>query len=752
MVKGKKNLPSLGEESKWMRMHYDYEHFSEDENDDTMEQHKPTETVQLQIVQSVKPQKAKKKGAANAGRSSGPSDVDSNKNKTIVVIDQDDFEKFSVKNKGDIESAYKDTKAIVHTAQHDDSHVDQVDSNVVQVNPYAEQVVPSMEQEDRRRDAIRAENYSFQVMTLSVSEESITRKALENTFADNYMEGVGTPRLFVIQLQSQQAGYAVFHVHERSNSQQMEGICRNNVVRISLTVKCSISKKQGHMIHEKLAERVSCDRSQCTVRRLVACIEECLKEFCAVTNPSHKVKKQKAKEKVKKSSSAGSFSYLTQLNGWTVKAFDEEEALQIVASESHKEEKCVASLPRVPSATGGNNMCDICFETIRHGGHMTGYAMQSCDHWFCNDCWFKHLESCVSKGDRQISCPGHCKTVVDTATLISLLPYSYFIRYESYVNKAKLEISKEWKWCQGASGFCTKIIRATARNTGPNETLNGSSEEGICVSCSCKTQWCFDCGKEPHWPATCELAASYISEAQRLAVEISSRGPTLEPTLDDIIIKQCPNCKVHIEKYEGCLHVTCPICRHKFCFQCLFPWDDFLQDTLHDANLCSRREKGKVSLYELSQPTFQGENISHQMEEAFKNAIKFRNGQQLLEKKPTKLAMFLQEWYFVLQWCNVVVFASYLKNVDNSTLRDPLDRMQFCAEAAMKKLANQNLRGLEALKTSGEKQLNQLCTRIKSLQKALLQAYAENKVTPMKNNNNRRQPANSIPLESNPNH
>ena len=36
MVKGKKNLPRLGDESKWMRVHYDYEHFSEDENDDTI--------------------------------------------------------------------------------------------------------------------------------------------------------------------------------------------------------------------------------------------------------------------------------------------------------------------------------------------------------------------------------------------------------------------------------------------------------------------------------------------------------------------------------------------------------------------------------------------------------------------------------------------------------------------------------------------------------------------------------------------
>ena len=66
--------------------------------------------------------------------------------------------------------------------------------------------------------------------------------------------------------------------------------------------------------------------------------------------------------------------------------------------------------------------------------------------------------------------------------------------------------------------------------------------------------------------------------------------------------------------------------------------------------------------------------------------------------------------------------ASCLKNVGNSVLKAPLDRLQFCAESVAKKLAEkQNLRGLEALKTNGEKQVNKICARIKFLQKALIQ-------------------------------
>ena len=93
------------------------------------------------------------------------------------------------------------------------------------------------------------------------------------------------------------------------------------------------------------------------------------------------------------------------------------------------------------------------------------------------------------------------------------------------------------------------------------------------------------------------------------------------------------------------------------------------------------------------------------------------------------MAMFLQEWYFILEWC-YVVFVSCLMNVDNCVLKAPLDRLQSCAEGMAKKLADHNLCGLESLKTNGEKQVNQICTRIKYLHKALIRADEEEKVRP----------------------
>ncbi len=38
------------------------------------------------------------------------------------------------------------------------------------------------------------------------------------------------------------------------------------------------------------------------------------------------------------------------------------------------------------------------------------------------------------------------------------------------------------------------------------------------------------------------------------------------------IVKQCPNCKIWVQKIDGCNHVSCSMCKYAFCFVCLKSW------------------------------------------------------------------------------------------------------------------------------------------------------------------------------------
>ena len=48
--------------------------------------------------------------------------------------------------------------------------------------------------------------------------------------------------------------------------------------------------------------------------------------------------------------------------------------------------------------------------------------------------------------------------------------------------------------------------------------------------------------------------------------------------------KKCPNCLYHIEKNNGCDHMTCIKCRHEFCWSCLADFQPIRKDGNHRHN------------------------------------------------------------------------------------------------------------------------------------------------------------------------
>ena len=83
----------------------------------------------------------------------------------------------------------------------------------------------------------------------------------------------------------------------------------------------------------------------------------------------------------------------------------------------------------------------------------------------------------------------------------------------------------------------------------------------------CGTTTCFACGLGSHQPSTCYHTEKWIAknnaESENMAWLVANT-------------KQCPACQKHIEKNQGCNHMTCRRevggCGHEFCWICMGDW------------------------------------------------------------------------------------------------------------------------------------------------------------------------------------
>ena len=415
------------------------------------------------------------------------------------------------------EHVYKSTSHIIICSASSDEHrgkifmTDPTEVDKFAHEPTEEDHSPTVDNtvlvSESHKAEIHDEN-TFASITTFVFEESIQEKELERTFGERYFAGLCNPRVFAVRLLMDDVaygpGYVIFQIQDEINRGFHPVRSGDTHVKLCLTLRSKIPQEQSCKIQEKLTRQLLCNSSAFTAHELIVSIQECV-------NADYSSVKSK-----QSSSPTGLFSFLSYINGWNVQSFDLDGALRAVQNEPFFIAKPVTNLSASISKNvdTANWVCDICYKPC--DDETTGCAMKLCSHWYCMECWCDHLTSHVKDGDLQISCPGvNCNTLIDKATLLYILPYSYFLKHESYRNSAKLESSSSWKWCQGKQGRCQKIIRATSQKISSNASYSDGSHgqklgERICVSCPCKATWCFDCGKEAHWPSTCEQAEFYL--------------------------------------------------------------------------------------------------------------------------------------------------------------------------------------------------------------------------------------------------
>ena len=179
--------------------------------------------------------------------------------------------------------------------------------------------------------------------------------------------------------------------------------------------------------------------------------------------------------------------------------------------------------------------CWLCIQTLPSCKDDTFYPEQ-CGHQYCNECWRNYLVSQMEKGPRvvQTKCiDPKCGLCLRPSVFIQFLPYKYRLKFEEYILHSFVSGLNTLQWCPGKE--CVNAVKAEY----------GSP---ITIDCpSCNALWCFACLMGAHLPCNCELATKWMKLHSTDSENI---------TWVRAYTKECPKCKNHIEKNQGCNHMT----------------------------------------------------------------------------------------------------------------------------------------------------------------------------------------------------
>jgi ariadne-1 len=207
--------------------------------------------------------------------------------------------------------------------------------------------------------------------------------------------------------------------------------------------------------------------------------------------------------------------------------------------------------------TAVSQTCYICFEDCNQV-----FAMP-CGHAFCLSCWKAFCVNAVEEGPSCVitTCPdASCAEIVtdDEFALALGTTSPAYMKFKNFQLRTFVESNPLTRWCPGRGCECVAYAIAPA-------ALDFERNAANCEACI--TKFCFECGEEPHAPASCKAfmkwSEDFQSEKSRRESELKSRARKGNH------IKSCPKCSVLIEKNGGCNHMGCTRCGHEFCWICL---------------------------------------------------------------------------------------------------------------------------------------------------------------------------------------
>ena len=118
-----------------------------------------------------------------------------------------------------------------------------------------------------------------------------------------------------------------------------------------------------------------------------------------------------------------------------------------------------------------------------------------------------------------------------------VLTPALYERYQFFMYKSYVEISKAATWCTGKN--CDMVVE-----------LKDTGFTTFDVTCSgCLDCFCFDCGKPGHQPVSCEMIKVWES---RLGSSDDDTDKWMK-----LNTKSCPTCNAVVQKNGGCMYIMC---------------------------------------------------------------------------------------------------------------------------------------------------------------------------------------------------
>uniref|UniRef100_A0A7I4EBQ6 RBR-type E3 ubiquitin transferase n=1 Tax=Physcomitrium patens TaxID=3218 RepID=A0A7I4EBQ6_PHYPA len=203
--------------------------------------------------------------------------------------------------------------------------------------------------------------------------------------------------------------------------------------------------------------------------------------------------------------------------------------------------------------------CLICFSEY------SGYSFTKlpCQHYFCTTCLKQYCNMHVKEGSvLNLNCPDtSCKEQIPPTYLKQLLDEEAFERWDNLSLQRALDAMADVVYCPKCK---------TASLEDPDHL----------VQCSqCRFSFCSLCLSNWHPGQTCMSpeAKLRILQSRRQGREMGEEAIKKEKELINECLdmdyikreaKQCPTCRMAVQKSEGCNKMICTNCGGYFCFQC----------------------------------------------------------------------------------------------------------------------------------------------------------------------------------------